>query len=123
VFYEIWGQPIFTVGRAHLITQAIAACGGRNVFDALELPAPQVSVEAVIAAAPQLIVAGADRAERPRWLDDWTRWPQIPAVRDGNLAVVDADKLHRPAPRFVDGMADLCAAIDRARSAERGRAR
>lgn len=116
VFYEIWGQPIFTVGRGHLITQAIAACGGRNVFDGLDLPAPQVGAEAVIAAAPEAIVAGADRAERPPWLDEWRRWPQIPAVRYGNLSVVDADKLHRPGPRFVDGMADLCAAIGQSRA-------
>jgi len=116
VFYEIWGQPIFTVGRDHLITQAIAACGGRNVFEALSLPAPQVSAEAVIAAAPQAIVAGADGARRPEWLDAWKRWPQIPAVRDGRLEVVDADLLHRPGPRFVDGMADLCAAIERSRA-------
>jgi len=69
----------------------------------------------VIAAAPQAIVAGADGARRPQWLDDWKRWPQIPAVRDDRLVVVDADLLHRPGPRFVDGMADLCAAIRHSR--------
>ncbi len=115
VFYQIWHAPLFTVGRSHLITQAIAACGGHNVFDALVLPAPQVSIEAVLAAKPDAIIAGADRGKRPGWLDAWRRWPQLPAVRYGNLDVVDADLLHRPGPRFVDGMAALCASIAQAR--------
>lgn len=113
VFYEIWGEPIFTVGGGHLISQAIALCGGVNVFAALGVAAPVVDAEAVIAAAPEVIVAGADDAKRPAWLDAWKRWPQIPAVRDARLRVVDANLLHRPGPRFADGVAQLCAAIAR----------
>jgi iron complex transport system substrate-binding protein len=113
VFYEIWGEPIFTIGGGHLISQAIALCGGVNVFGDLAVAAPVVDIEAVIAAAPEVIVAGADDAKRPAWLDAWKRWPQIPAVRDGRLRVVDANLLHRPGPRFADGVAALCAAIAR----------
>jgi iron complex transport system substrate-binding protein len=111
VFYEIWHQPLFTIGGKHLISQAIALCGGENVFAAQAVPAPQVSVEAVIAARPEVIVAGTDDAKRPDWLDAWRRWPAIPAVRDDRLRVVDANMLHRPGPRFADGVAQLCAAL------------
>jgi iron complex transport system substrate-binding protein len=122
VFYQIWGDPTYTVGGGHLISQAIAACGGANVFASLALPAPQVSVEAVIAARPEAIIAGADGAVRPAWLDTWSRWRTMPAVRDGQVHVVDADRLHRPGPRFAEGVAELCAAIDRARPAAHARA-
>jgi iron complex transport system substrate-binding protein len=122
VFYQIWGDPTYTVGGGHLISQAIAACGGANVFASLALPAPQVSVEAVIAARPDAIIAGADGAVRPAWLDTWSRWRTMPAVRDGQVHVVDADRLHRPGPRFAEGVAELCAAIDRARPAAHARA-
>ena len=111
VFYEIWNQPLFTIGGRHLISQAIAACGGENVFAALDVPAPQVATEAVIAARPEVIVAGTDEAKRPPWLDEWSRWPGIPAVRDARLRVVDANLLHRPGPRFADGVVQLCAAL------------
>src|SRR5665213_3039197 len=50
VFYEIWGQPIYTIGGHHLISEAITLCGGQNVFAALGVAAPIVSEEAVIAA-------------------------------------------------------------------------
>jgi len=113
VFYEIWDAPLFTLGGRHLVSQAIAACGGENVFAALTLPAPVVSVEAVLAARPEVIVAGAAGGVRPSWLDDWKKWPALPAVADGALVTVDADLLHRAGPRFVAGAEALCAAIDR----------
>jgi iron complex transport system substrate-binding protein len=119
VFYEIWDVPLYTVGGRHLISQALAACGGENVFAELALPAPGVSVEAVLAAKPDAIIAGADGAVRPAWLDDWKRWPTLPAVIRGNLFTVDANLLHRSGPRFIDGMDTLCAAVAKARAALR----
>ncbi|MBK9115568.1 MAG: cobalamin-binding protein [Betaproteobacteria bacterium] len=115
VFYEVWHEPLYTVGGRHLISEAIATCGGDNVFAALTLPAPSVTVEAVVAARPDVIVGGADDGGRPPWLDAWKRWPAIPAVRDGNLFAADGNLLHRPGPRFLDGVAALCADLDLAR--------
>lgn len=115
VFYQLSATPLYTIGAGHTITQAIALCGGENVFGSLPVPAPVVNVEEVLAQRPELIVAGIEGAARPRWLDDWRRWPELPAARDEGLAVVDADLLHRPGPRFADGVAQLCAAVAGAR--------
>ena len=117
VFYQVSGVPMFTLGGRHLVSQAIARCGGENVFAGLTIPAPQVSVEAVLAANPQVIIAGTDDARRPAWLDDWSRWPALDAVRHHALFVVDANLLHRPGPRFVDGIAQLCGTLADARRA------
>jgi len=119
VFYEVWNEPLYTIGGRHLISQAIGVCGGENVFAALTIPAPSVTVEAVVAAAPDVIVGGDDSGKRPPWLDDWKRWPSIPAVRDGNLYGAAGDLLHRPGPRFVDGVAALCADLATARLKKR----
>jgi len=116
VFYEIWDNPMYTVGGGHLITAVIELCGGRNVFGNLPLPAPEVSIEAVLAAAPEAIVAGADGAVRPAWLDAWRTWKTLPAVALDNLSVVNADLLHRAGPRFIDGAEQLCAVLATARS-------
>lgn len=119
VFYEIWNRPLYTIGGDHLISEAIAVCGGRNIFAALTLPAPEVNLEAVIAAAPQVIVGADDAGGRPAWLSEWSRWPDLPAVRDGNVIVANGDLLHRPGPRFVEGVAELCASLAQARSRAR----
>ena len=119
VFYQVSDVPLFTLGGRHLVSDALLRCGGQNVFSALTIPAPQVNVEAVLAADPQVIVAGTKAAERPAWLDRWRQWPDLDAVRRGALYTVDADLLHRPGPRFVDGVAQLCDALARARQAVR----
>jgi len=116
VFYEIWNQPLFSVGGTHLISAAIELCGGQNIFASLKLPAPQVSMEAVLAAAPDAIVAGGDGPVPPEWLDAWLAWKSLPAVERGNLYAIDANLLHRAGPRFVDGLERLCAVLDQARS-------
>jgi iron complex transport system substrate-binding protein len=119
VFYEIWNVPLYTIGGHHLISQALGVCGGENVFAALPLPAPGVSVEAVLAARPDAIIAGADGAVRPAWLDEWKRWPTLPAVARGNLFTVDANLLHRSGPRFLDGVSALCETLAQARAGAR----
>lgn len=121
VFYQIWNPPLFTIGGPHLITEALSHCGGENVFAGLNLAAPEVSIEAVLAEQPQAIIAGTARAERPAWLDAWRKWTSLPAVRDDALLVVDADKLHRSGPRFADGVVELCQAIASARKARPSR--
>ena len=115
VFYQVSDAPLFTLGGRHLVSEAIARCGGRNVFETLTMPAPQVSVEAVLAADPQVILAGTDNALRPAWLDEWSRWPALAAVRRHALYAVDANLLHRPGPRFADGVVQLCETLAKAR--------
>lgn len=119
VFYEVWNEPLYTIGGRHLISEAIRVCGGENVFASLTIAAPSVTVESVVAAAPDVIVGGDDSGNWPPWLDDWKRWPSIPAVRDGNLYGAPGDLLHRPGPRFIDGVRALCKSFETARAKRR----
>jgi iron complex transport system substrate-binding protein len=73
-FYEIWQQPLTTVGGTQIIGDVIRLCGGENVFAGLGALAPRLSVEAVLAADPEAIVASGMDEARPEWLDDWRRW-------------------------------------------------
>ncbi len=115
VFYQVWHQPLMTVNGAHLISAAIELCGGRNVFAELPALAPQIALEAVLAANPQVIIASGMAEERPDWLDDWKRWPQLAAVQKNNLHFIPPDLLQRAGPRFIDGAERLCAALEEAR--------
>ena len=115
VFYQVSDVPLYTVGGDHLITRALELCGAQNIFASLRLPAPEISVEAVLAARPDALVAGTAAAVTPAWLAQWKRWREMAAVRGNRLFVVDANLLHRPGPRFVDGVQQLCDAVERAR--------
>ena len=116
VFYEIWNDPLMTVNGDHLISDVIRGCGGRNVFADLPAIAPRISVEAVLARDPAVIVASGMDAERPEWLDEWRRWPELRAVAGGDLYFIPPDFLQRHTPRVLDGMQRLCEQLERARS-------
>jgi iron complex transport system substrate-binding protein len=108
VFYQIWDRPLMTVGGQHWISDALAVCGGKNIFADLAAASPVVSLEAVLARAPEVIVGGSDAPDN-RAL--WQRFPQLPAVQHGALIRIDADDLHRPTPRVLDGVNALCLAL------------
>ncbi len=116
VFYQIWKAPLMTVGGPQIISSAIQICGGENVFGQLGQMAPTVSVEAVLAADPEAIVATGMGDARPEWLDDWNKWTRMTAVKRGNLFHINPDLLQRHTPRILDGAAQLCADLDVARS-------
>lgn len=115
VFYEIWNQPLMTVGGQHLISAVMALCGGHNVFAAVTQPAATIGLEAVLRANPEAIVASGMGEARPDWLDHWQRWPQLTAVQRDNLFFVPPDLLQRHTPRILDGAGRLCEALDVAR--------
>jgi len=114
-FYQVWKQPLVTVGGDQIISSVIRLCGGENVFAALKSMAPTVSVEAVIAANPEAIVASGMDAARPEWLDDWKRWGSITAVARDNLFFVRPELIQRHTPRLLDGTEQLCEHLEVAR--------
>lgn len=115
VFYQVWNDPLMTLGGRHVVSEGIALCGGRNVFADLAPIAPRVSTEAVLAADPEVIVTAEPGARPSGALAMWQRFERIAAVRRNLLVTLDADRINRHGPRIVDEIAVLCEAIDRAR--------
>ena len=74
------------------------------------MPAPQVNVEAVLGRAPEVILAGSE-AELQRW----RVWPQLPAVRLGQLWTVPDKGLERPSFQMLAATEQLCELLARAR--------
>ncbi len=115
VFYQIWKQPLMTVGGGQVISDAIRLCGGENVFADLKPLAPKVSIEAVLAADPEVIVASGMGEARPDWVDDWRQWQSMTAVKRDNLYFIPPDLIQRHTPRLAEGAARLCTQIETAR--------
>jgi iron complex transport system substrate-binding protein len=116
VFWQLWHEPLMTINREHLISEAIRTCGGVNVFADLPLLTPSVSWEAALAADPQLIATSGRQLDAAR---DFAAWQRVTrnfgTARQPSFASIDGDLIGRMGPRFADGAAQLCEAIDRAR--------
>jgi len=115
VFYQAWDSPLYTLNGEQIASDAIRACGGRNIFADLTTVAPQVGVEAVVQKDPEAIVGGKLYTPQDRGLSIWQPYKGMTAVRRKNLFTLDEELLTRPGPRVVDGAAALCARLDEAR--------
>lgn len=115
-FYEVWHQPLKTIGGQQFISSVIRLCGGENVFGTLTATAPDVTVEAVLAANPEAIIASGMGEARPEWLDDWQARPGLLAAQRKNLFFIPPDLIQRHTPRLLDGAERLCQHLETARS-------
>ena len=113
IFLQINDRPLYTVNGRQIMSEVLTLCGGRNVFAELNELAPQISVEAVIATNPQVILITGD--SQPESLTQWRRWKTLIAVRANNLYQVSADDLARPTPRLAHGAQTVCRTLETAR--------
>jgi len=111
VFYQIWEQPLMTLNGEHLFSDVLRLCGGENIFKTLPTLAPQIDIEAVLLANPEVIVVAADDSDSPL-LAAWQRWPQLSAVKRGHVYAMPRDQLVRHSPRILDGAEHLCELLD-----------
>jgi iron complex transport system substrate-binding protein len=113
VFIEIDDEPLYTVNDRHVISEVVELCGGRNVFADLPQLAPAVTIEAVLARNPDVILTTDDTIEDPQAL--WRGWKTLVAVRSGTIYSMASDTLTRATPRLTLGAREVCAALDDAR--------
>lgn len=116
VLYQIWDQPIYTIGGRHVITDALATCGAENVFADLAAAAPAVTREAVVVRDPAVIIVSAPPGYGDDWLAEWRRFPALSAVRAGRLVKYSDERIDRMGPSVIAATAHLCEVIDQARA-------
>jgi iron complex transport system substrate-binding protein len=105
VFFQIDAQPICSAGADTFLDQLLVRAGAVNLAGERS-GYPRYSWEELLALEPEVVLLASmgggfsDQELRARWLV----WPQIPAVRNGRLHVVDADLFDRPSPRLIDAL-------------------
>ena len=116
VLLEVWHLPLTTIAGRHFMNEALSACGARNVFADLPGVAPVVSWEEVFKRDPDAIVGIESAESEARFRELWRERGALRAVKEGHLVYLEADRLQRLSARTPEGVALLCAAIDRVRS-------
>ncbi|MCC2958766.1 cobalamin-binding protein [Massilia sp. IC2-477] len=112
-FYQVWDKPLYTLSGKHIITDALRLCGGENIFDALSVTAPIVSIESVLQADPEAVFGTAEKNYGGVSL--WKPYSTLTATRNDNLFTVDGNLLNRAGPRMIAGTAVLCEKLELAR--------
>lgn len=112
VLYQTETAPVYSVNRHSPISEAITLCGGINVFADLPTLAAPVTDEAVLATRPQVVIHGPD--EQVAVAAYWARFAKAAGTAPKRVAI-DPDLLTRAGPRLVQGVEQVCAALQRAR--------
>ena len=104
-----WLQPIYVGG--HWVPEMIEFAGGRDVFGTVRTPSFRVTMDEVIAAAPDVVLLApcgytAEQAgEEVRGMKLPDGWHDIPAVRNGQVYALEANSyFSRPGPRLMTGL-------------------
>ena len=114
-FLEIWHRPLTTIAGTHWMNEALELCGATNIFRDLSGVAPVVSWEELFAREPRVIVGAGSNVSAAEFLQDWKDRPALAAVRDKRLIYIEPDTIQRPTLRLAEGVAQLCAGLDRVR--------
>jgi len=103
------------IGFLHDIVELV---GGENVYRNERRESLRVSTEAVIAAAPEVIIdlrygqlVSEEGLKRER--EAWNGLPAVPAVRAGRVYVLVGDRFVVPGPRVVDAAEEIAGVIRR----------
>jgi iron complex transport system substrate-binding protein len=118
VFYEIWHQPLLTVNGRHMISDVIELCGGINVFAAAPVLTPTVSIEAVLAARPDVILGGGSAGTAEEFAAQWRRQP-VERLKSIPAFYVAPDQIQRQTPRIATGAKAICEHLEKVRRSRR----
>lgn len=99
-------DPIVTIGKHAFITELIDIAGGRSVTGDLNQEWPQVSLEAVLARAPEaLLIIRGSRMSMDK-IQKQPGWSSMPAVKNNRVYYVD-DRINLPSPVAFDALEEL----------------
>ncbi|HZR79724.1 MAG TPA: cobalamin-binding protein [Candidatus Binatia bacterium] len=112
VLFVVGHDPLVVAGSGLFIDELIDVAGGRNVAAGGSQRWPRLSLETVVAEAPDVIVDGAMGSEGGAALTAWWEpYRSVPAVREGRLRAQHSDALLRPGPRLAEAARQLEALV------------
>ena len=96
VLLLVWEQPPMTIGRGSFLSELVRRAGGENLFDDVTATSGAVSIEAVAARDPDLILT---TTEGPSAFIHRPEWQVVRAVRERRFLQVSGSEFNRPSPR------------------------
>ncbi|MGD9763763.1 MAG: ABC transporter substrate-binding protein [Candidatus Binatia bacterium] len=97
-------SPLVAAGSGTFQDELITRARGENIAAAAGKAWPNLTLEFVIARAPEIIIdagMGSEQADAAGAKEFWQRFPNLPAVRHGRIYGYGAYELLRPGPRVA----------------------
>ena len=114
VYYEVYADPLMSVGRPSVIHELIQAAGGDNIFADVDTDYPKISGEAVVDRDPEVIIFPNFHGTEGYLADEiYSRpgWNAITALKQDQVVGIDPSIVSRAGPRVVEAVEELAALI------------
>lgn len=115
VFYELWGNPLTTIGPNSWPAQLLKICGAKNAFNEVKNDYPQINIEQVLGKHVDVIIQPLSVNQTDKTGYPWQDWEAIKAVEYEQIIRPNADKIHRMTSRTLEELKLLCSEIDASR--------
>ena len=114
VFFQIGLDSLVTAGRDTFLNELVRLAGGVNIAGDSDTRYPRLSIERILTAAPDIIIVTSMKGEGSfaQVKRNWMRRSSLPAVRRGQIYLMETDVVFRPSPRIVDGLEELARLIN-----------
>lgn len=111
VFYQVSGEPLYTIGRDAYLTDLVRRAGGVSVTADVPGAFPRYSDEAALAARPEAIIlpTGGSMGSANATVAGPLR--NSPAAQNNRVYKINDDHLSRPGPRLIDGLEEMAHAL------------
>jgi iron complex transport system substrate-binding protein len=103
VYMPISYEPNMTIGKGSFITEIIEAAGGHSITADINQEWPQISMETVVARAPQALLLFVDAKFTVDVLATKPGWSVLPAVRNRRVYTVDK-RIDFPSPIAIEAL-------------------
>jgi iron complex transport system substrate-binding protein len=111
VFYQVSGEPLYTIGRESYLTDLVRRAGGNSVTADVPGGFPRYSDEAALAARPDAIILPSGGSMGSANSTAAASLKNSPAVLNNRVYKINDDHLSRPGPRLVDGLEEIARAL------------
>ena len=105
-------RPLIAVGNGTFIDELLTLANAANVTHDTPTAYPLLSREEIIRLQPDVLIGTKEIAHSTAdLLTEYPEWNTLAALRDGHVALIDADLISRPGPRIIEGLDQLVRAI------------
>jgi len=109
VLWVVQRQPLRVAGRATFANEMMELAGGENAIGPTLHKYPPIGSEQVYTCAAEVIIEptmgqGSLAAQQAGAFEYWSRFRNLPAVKNRRIYVVNGDTVSRLGPRLYDGV-------------------
>jgi iron complex transport system substrate-binding protein len=109
VLWAVQTEPMRVVGVKTFVNEIIDLAGGQNVIEPTGDQYPSVGTETILTCGAEVIIQSAMGTEDITKQQEaaekfWSRYANLPAVKDKKVYVIEADTVLRLGPRLPEGV-------------------